>query len=874
MRRFLIPFIAVLLASNLPAQEKPGDPGTLPETFNLVPFSHFDLAWTGTTPECLSRGYRIFTEAMDLCRKDPDYRYLIDNLFFLERYLSSHPEKREAFHELVKKGQIELNPAWILSFPSDNDGELWVRNLLYSKKYIRDEFGVDARCLSTTDLPDWTPQFPQILTKSGIDFVLMTRNGPKNAYLFHWKGQDDTKILTVNMRYGGLAYDPIVEFSRRPQLVKGYLHKVLALAEHKAGARHIVGLAGTDRSLPFPDLTKNVAAWNAMSPVKMKVSTLKEYYALVKDTPDLPTFSGEVPNTWMGVDAGYAKTFQDAQRALNGLETAEKWATICWLIGFSPYPAEPIESAWKSLLQAHDHGYGGHGYEDGDRRKIFERQKAIFTADDILERSLAAIAEHVKVPEKDCIPIVVFNSMSWPRSEVVDAHFTLQILQSDPGYDDNGVDVGAGRKRDFYPIKVHDKIVLKDDRGNPVPLQVAIKYQHLEYRILFRAEDVPPLGYRTYYVSPVKEEHAKPSPLKREKNSIENEFLRVAVSETGAVTLYDKEAKKTVSDGIRLCVIPDLTPIKDGKEMEDLKELPVRLRETRFDESGPIRIAGRLTFSCDHPSIRGLELTLSLAAGERKLGIEAAVDYKMEMRRDILGVSLLFPKEKDAKITYGTPYGYNESTHLLPDAGFLHDPPQRAPSYLPAHIWKRVRSIQKWIDIRGADRAYTIASSRDFFVLGEKDIRCELVHLNAPAFYLCKEIRQGRVESAFSIVPHDRTWQEDKTYRQGWELNSPMTCYSVNDTVSAKTLPATLSFLPSPSDHAVVTVLKKEERGNGVIARFFEAEGKDGSINPGLFRPVKEIQTCDLQEKELHKMDSTEKLDKNEIKTIKFILTK
>ncbi|HDM78873.1 MAG TPA: hypothetical protein ENG51_20795, partial [Deltaproteobacteria bacterium] len=103
----------------------------LPEDLYLVPFAHYDLSWTGTVPECLSRGYRILTEAIRKCEANPDYRYLVDNLFYFERYLSTHPEKLAVCKELVERGQLELNPLWIISFQDDHPGENYVRYFLY-----------------------------------------------------------------------------------------------------------------------------------------------------------------------------------------------------------------------------------------------------------------------------------------------------------------------------------------------------------------------------------------------------------------------------------------------------------------------------------------------------------------------------------------------------------------------------------------------------------------------------------------------------------------------------------------------------------------------------------------------------------------------
>ncbi len=854
------------------AQDKPEETGNLPEDIYLMPFSHYDLAWTGTTPECLSRSYRIVTEAVRQAQVNPQYRWFVDNMFFLQHYISSRPEYLETIKELVKKGQIELNPLWIINFQDDNDGELYVRNLLYTKKYIKDTFGIEQEFVSLTDLPEWTPQFPQILARSGIKFAVMTRHGPENNHLIWWRAPDGTKLLTYHIGYGGLMYEPIIEISRRPQQVKQYIEKSLTRFTKVCKSRHALGYCGTDRSLPIPDLDKNVAKWNEMSQVKMKISTLKEFYEAIKDTPDLPAYSDEVPNAWMGIEAGFAKTFQFDQKALNLLETAEKFATISHILGYTTYPGKEIEHTWKGLIEAHDHGYGGHGYEEGDQRKIDQRQKAIYTAEEIIENSLIPIAEHIKTDDVDCIPIVVFNPLSWERSEVVNAHFTLQINQSQAGYEDNGFD-WKGHKFETYPVKIKDKIVLKDDNGKIIPFQVIRKHKVLEYYIAFRAENVPVFGYKTYYIYPSKQESKEKAVFRADKNSLENDCLKLTVNQDGSFSLYDKSTGQTVVDGMRLSIINDLTPIRDGKQPENLKEIPLSLKQIVPEEIGPVRASVRLIYNLNHSSLRHLELKLSLSRGASKLDIESIIDYEMEKRREVLGISLVFPFNiKASGIHYGVPYGYNKSDNLLAESAIFTGKKNPNEPGIPDHLWKRCRLVQKWLNIKGKDAGFTIATSRQFFILGEKEVRCELLHINAKAFYLCPGIQQGTVISKFSIIPHFRTWQEDKAYRYGWELNNPLIAYSVNDTVSPKTLPKAFSFLESPSAQTIVTVLKKEEKGEGVILRLYEAEGTEGKIRLKFFKPITAAYECNLIEQPGQEINLVEEnIKANEIKTIRLV---
>src|SRR5262245_12015011 len=49
----------------------------------LIPFSHLDLMWAGTREECLSRGSRIIAKAVELCRRQSEFRFLLEDEVFV-----------------------------------------------------------------------------------------------------------------------------------------------------------------------------------------------------------------------------------------------------------------------------------------------------------------------------------------------------------------------------------------------------------------------------------------------------------------------------------------------------------------------------------------------------------------------------------------------------------------------------------------------------------------------------------------------------------------------------------------------------------------------------------------------------------------------
>lgn len=66
-----------------------------PEIY-FTPFSHLDFFWGGTREECLSRGNRIIAKAIQLAKKSPQFRFLLEDNVFVANFMDSHRGSPEA----------------------------------------------------------------------------------------------------------------------------------------------------------------------------------------------------------------------------------------------------------------------------------------------------------------------------------------------------------------------------------------------------------------------------------------------------------------------------------------------------------------------------------------------------------------------------------------------------------------------------------------------------------------------------------------------------------------------------------------------------------------------------------------------------------
>ncbi len=187
------------------------------------------------------------------------------------------------------------------------------------------------------------------------------------------------------------------------------------------------------------------------------------------------------------------------------------------------YPKAEIEAAWKQVLfqQFHDILPGSsitQVYTDA----LPQWQQVEQIGTKILNESLLAIASQTILPappHPEAQPIFIFNSLNWQRSEVVSVALpTTTVNQEWQIYDCSGQQIIS---------QLSEPAVL-----------------------VFLAADIPPVGYRIFWLSP--SSFLSPlSPLSSVDWVLENEFLRVVIDpDTGDLSsVFDKTYQREILSG-------------------------------------------------------------------------------------------------------------------------------------------------------------------------------------------------------------------------------------------------------------------------------------------------------------------------------------
>ncbi len=467
-------------------ESRRGPEGAQDPEIYFTPFSHLDFFWGGTREECLARGNGIIAQAIRLARQSPEFRFLLEDNVFVSNYVETHPGSREVedLKRLVQAGRIEIAPKWAAIFQGLPDGEVHARNMAIGKRYARDVFGVDPQVAHLGDLPDYTPQFPQVLKQARVPFMVMTRMGPADKSLFHWKAPDGSRALVWNTLKG---YGWGTFLSSQTQLDEQKLErfrKDLADVRRTTDGPILMNW-GTDLWSPPGDLVEKVGRFRELSGSRLVISTPSQFFRRAARNPAIPELSGEIPSSWPNVVSSLAHMWPQIIPATNTLLGGGEVRDDELRPGLRGIPA----ARTRFSLEEADRVDGPQPRRPGgrDRRRAEDRLHAACLARGRRDPP-RHVAQHRRARAgSDC--------QQFPDRG-------LQPAGLEPGR--RGQDAPDALRRGFArrPGDFQEGDAAGGRDGQRVPFHVEQYSENISraLELVFVARGVPSLGYKTYYL--------------------------------------------------------------------------------------------------------------------------------------------------------------------------------------------------------------------------------------------------------------------------------------------------------------------------------------------------------------------------------------
>ena len=449
-------------------------------TIHIIQSSHQDIAWMNTPEYCRNeRIHDIILPALQMMKEDSTFTFEMEQTLNLMELLEAHPEKKNEVIQRYKEKRFLWGATLNQPYESLQSGEQLVRQAYFGRKWIRENLpGCDDITAYNMDVPGRNFQFPQIMAKSGIKNLMVSR---MREGLYNWYSPDGSSIVTFspgNYGWASLFWkffddDAVTAFSKlhhRSVLWSDYYKK------HNIPPHYAV-LLSCDATKPV-SYKKLIDEWNTIVGLseiplpRLKSSTADKFLESVSTKEsNFETVQGERPNLWLYIHGpAHYQAHLIKREAAVLLPAAESFSTFNGLLknNLNEYSKTLFDRGWLASIYP-DHGLGGKNGHISD--SIFQDSLSIGRniGKQLLYKALNSIAGQVNASKGS---IVVYNDLTWTRTDVVMFDVKLNAAQN---------------------------IVIKDNEGNILPTQLVKNGDSV--KVAFLVKNIPSMGYKTYSIS-------------------------------------------------------------------------------------------------------------------------------------------------------------------------------------------------------------------------------------------------------------------------------------------------------------------------------------------------------------------------------------
>lgn len=176
--------------------------GSSESIVSCIGHTHIDVAWLWTVAQTREKAQRSFSTVINLIKRYKDYIFMSSQPQLYQHVKESDPELYEKIKEAIKDGNWEPEGAmWLEADTNLISGESLIRQILYGKRFMQEEFGVDSKILWLPDVFGYSGALPQILKKCGVNqFFTAKMSWSESNKLpndtFVWEGIDGSRVFT------------------------------------------------------------------------------------------------------------------------------------------------------------------------------------------------------------------------------------------------------------------------------------------------------------------------------------------------------------------------------------------------------------------------------------------------------------------------------------------------------------------------------------------------------------------------------------------------------------------------------------------------------------------------------------------------------
>ena len=791
---------------------------------SAIGHAHIDTAWLWPLRETIRKCARTFATALAYMEEYPDYVFGCSQAQQYAWMKEYYPTIYAGIKKAVARGQWEpTGSMWIEADCNLSSGESLIRQILHGKNFFLEEFGYETRDVWIPDVFGYAAAMPQMMRKAGVKYFLTQKISwnqfnkfPHHTFL--WEGIDGTRIFT--------HFPPADGYNAR-FVPEELVYNVRNFRENDRATRSLFvyghGDGGGGPTREMLETAKRVRDFEGLPRVTLE--KVSDFFPKAEaDARDLPVWVGELYlELHRGTYTTQAKNKRGNRKGEFLLRDAEFFDVIS---GCSPAEEELPAVGDRAVYDVS--GKGG-------------RHTAAY-----LDRAWKLLLLN---QFHDIIP---GSSINWVYRDSDRDYATIQKLGS--------AVLVSGRERLMAAI---------DTSGYKQPIAVFNTCSHARDEVVTLPDgspahvQVPPLGYAVIEGGAPRPAAPLANPVEAVKTDagieMDNGILRVVFDGRGLITsLYDHRVRREVIAAGECANVFHLH--RDLPNNWDAWDVDINYRETCEEIAGlkSLEIVENTSLQAAVGIVREFRKSrisqkITLRAGSPRIDFHTEVDW----REDHKFLKVAFPVSvRSARATYEIQYG-----HL--------DRPTHANT-----SWDMAQfevCAQKWADLSEGD--YGVALLNDckygYDILGHV-LRLSL--LRAPSMP-DPEADRGHHEFTYSLLPHQGDFRAGEVIQQAYALNNPLQIAPAN--THPGTRPSSQSFFQADRPGVVIEAIKRAEKENAVIVRFYEAHGTRGPVTLRTSLPFKQAFTADLMERTLepvalHDGEVALTVEPFEIVTLKF----
>ena len=338
--------------------------------------AHIDIAWLWPARQSREKAERTFTTMTYLMEQYPDAHFFASSPV-LYKWLKSHnPQLYAMIKERMSEGRWEADcGAWVEPDMNIPSGESFVRQFMYGKKFLKEEFDIDSTTLWVPDCFGFAGSLPQIMKGCGLDQLVTNKltwnDMNKMPYdTFMWRGIDGSEVYAYFMtaqdvplsdgkgnRKSYTTYSSTATPSQVIGAWEGFREKEITQNVHIAFGFGDGGGGPSEEQIEYVYRM----GYGIPGVPTAKQGSVKEFLSTVRADMDknkdiCPKWDGELYFEFhRGVYTTVGKNKRNNRKAEFGMHNAEWLSAAAKTLADVEYPKQTFDECWEKLLEYQFH---------------------------------------------------------------------------------------------------------------------------------------------------------------------------------------------------------------------------------------------------------------------------------------------------------------------------------------------------------------------------------------------------------------------------------------------------------------------------------------------------------------------------------------